>query len=200
MDKSSNLYNSTNYSQDMRSGMAKSLDKDTDLARSYSNMDFVNREEILPHEKCMGTIRGQKLADWRKIQEMKDIFDEDRAEMLDLRDYKEWIKEQIMCGDIELSQEFERIKKFRKKLNNMYDGLQQETEGLEADVMEFKEENDDLRRRINLLAEKTKRLEDGSYHMKNTLVAKKNGKFRDTFFEETFNSGINDMHKMYLGR
>ena len=109
MDRNSNQYNST-ISNDMRSAMCKSLDQhETDLAKSYSNMSFVNREPILPHEKVMASIRGQKLTDYRKVQEIRDTFDEDHVVMLELRDYKDWIKTKVMGQDIELHQEFERI-------------------------------------------------------------------------------------------
>ena len=41
--------------------MARSIDKDTNLARSYSNIDIFNREPINPKELVMTTIRGQRV-------------------------------------------------------------------------------------------------------------------------------------------
>ena len=56
-----------NSSSDMRSQMARSMDRETDLAKSYSVMSFVNREPVHPKSKEMATIRGGRITDTVQI-------------------------------------------------------------------------------------------------------------------------------------
>ena len=198
MDPNSAMYNST--VTDMRSQMARSLDRETDLARSYSNMSFINREPILPMDREMATIRGTRITDYRKVQEIKDNFDEDHHEMLNLRDYKDWIKENIMGTAIEHKEEFARIEKFRRKMNNVKDALEEETADLDEECRILKDQNNEIRKRLAILEIQTKTLEDKAQATRDNKLQRKASVYREGFFLQKFSSGIPNMQHLYIDK
>lgn len=147
MESSFANYHST-YSSDMRSQMARSMDRETDLAKSYSVMSFVNREPVHPKSKEMATIRGGRITDTKKIQEIRDTFEEDHHEMLELRDYKDYLREKLESPELDLKPVFDLCEKFRRKIRNVKNALEEEVDDLDQRCQALGAENFGIRQRL----------------------------------------------------
>jgi chromosome segregation ATPase len=168
--------------------------RESSLEKSYSQMEdpkFSCAEKNL----LMATCRNQEKRATKNVRELHGLLTEDKTEFDDVKSYGDFLKDKIYSKEIELESCFAHIQKFSRKIKNMSDIVQDDTEELARSVSRELAKVTKSNAKVHELLKRIETLESCSQPEKRLLANPRDRLFRTQFFDDKFASGL-DAGKM----